>query len=246
MKSENLQVLNRDTIKYIAVFAMLLNHISNAFLERGTFWGELFLDIGYFTAPVMCYFLVEGYYYTRSGKKYGLRLLIFALISQQPYYMALWPEMRWPGILNMMFTLFICFLILEVKHHVRQEACRWLLYAVLIGATNFCDWPVMAGVYTLLFADAYGSPLKMRRAFCIAMAVFVMPMYATNSMLFPVGKAAFLTGCAALGVLAAGAAVLYLYNGRQAKRGKIFSKWFFYLFYPAHLFVIGMIRAFFI
>lgn len=241
MESKNLQVLNRDTIKYIAVFAMLLNHISNAFLERGTFLGELFLDIGYFTAPVMCYFLVEGYYYTRSRKKYGLRLLIFALISQPPYYMALWP-----GILNMMFTLFICFLILEVKYHVSQDACRWLLYAVLIGATNFCDWPVVAGVYTLLFANAYGSPEKMRRAFCIAAAVFILPMHATNSMLFPAGKAVFLTGCSVLGVLAAGVAVLYLYNGRQAKRGKTFSKWFFYLFYPAHLFVIGLIRMIFI
>ena len=33
----------------------------------------------------MCFFLVEGYRYTHSRKKYALRLLIFALISQVPY-----------------------------------------------------------------------------------------------------------------------------------------------------------------
>ena len=29
--------LNRDQIKYIAVFAMLLNHVANIFLQPGTF-----------------------------------------------------------------------------------------------------------------------------------------------------------------------------------------------------------------
>ena len=40
----------RDTIKYFAMFAMLLNHISYIFMETGTFWAEFFTDIGYFTA----------------------------------------------------------------------------------------------------------------------------------------------------------------------------------------------------
>lgn len=80
--------LNRDQIKYIAVFTMLLNHVANIFLQPGTFACEALKDIGYFTAPVMCWFLVEGYRYTRSVKKYAGRLLIFAVISQLPYYLA--------------------------------------------------------------------------------------------------------------------------------------------------------------
>ena len=40
----------------------------------------------------MCWFLVEGYRYTRSVKKYAGRLLIFAVISQLPYYLAFAPE----------------------------------------------------------------------------------------------------------------------------------------------------------
>ena len=40
---------------------------------------HLMVDIGYFTAITMCYFLVEGYHYTRSVKNYALRLLVFGI-----------------------------------------------------------------------------------------------------------------------------------------------------------------------
>ena len=63
------KILNRDAIKYIAMFLMLLNHISTIFMKSGKLWSELFIDLGYFTAIVMCYFLVEGYQYTHSKKE---------------------------------------------------------------------------------------------------------------------------------------------------------------------------------
>ena len=85
MANQGVRLLNRDAIKYIAVFTMLLNHISAIFLQPGSLLGESFRVIGYFTAVTMVYFLVEGYRYTHSRKKYALRLLIFALISQVPY-----------------------------------------------------------------------------------------------------------------------------------------------------------------
>ena len=37
------KVLNRDTIKYIAMFTMLLNHIATIFLTPGTWLFEFFL-----------------------------------------------------------------------------------------------------------------------------------------------------------------------------------------------------------
>ena len=77
--------LNRDEIKLIAMGTMLLNHIATVFMEPGTFLYELFVDIGYFTAITMCYFLVEGWRYTHSRKRYALRLLLFALLSQIPF-----------------------------------------------------------------------------------------------------------------------------------------------------------------
>ena len=50
--------MSRDAIKYVAMLTMLLNHVANIFLVPGTFWREFLVDLGYFTMPVMCYFLV--------------------------------------------------------------------------------------------------------------------------------------------------------------------------------------------
>ena len=91
--------LTRDAIKYLAIFTMLLNHIANVLLPENTILWEVLVDIGYFTAITMCYFLVEGFYYTHSRRKYGERLLIFAGISQVPYTMAFGYSQ-----LNMIFT----------------------------------------------------------------------------------------------------------------------------------------------
>ena len=98
--------LTRDVIKYLAIFTMLLNHIANVLLPENTILWEVFIDIGYFTAITMCYFLVEGFRYTHSRKQYALRLFGFGVVSQVPFSMAFAQN----GILefqdfNMMFTL---------------------------------------------------------------------------------------------------------------------------------------------
>ena len=55
------------------------------------------------------------------------------LISQIPYVMAL----RF-GMLNMLFTLFFCFLILHVRHRVSNGFVRNLLVVLLVFVTLFC------------------------------------------------------------------------------------------------------------
>ena len=118
--------MSRDCIKYIAMAAMFCNHFATVFLKGQTLLYEIFIDIGYFTAITMCYFLVEGFAYTHSRKKYGQRLFVFALISQVPFQMV-------TGYLalNMMFTLFTCFLILVVLEHVWNPQKRYLLIFLL-------------------------------------------------------------------------------------------------------------------
>ena len=149
--------MNRDTIKYIAMFTMLLNHIANVFLTPGTLLFEVFVDVGYFTAITMCYFLVEGYGYTHSKEKYGKRLFLFALLSQVPFNLAFTEEgvIQFTG-MNMIFTLFLCFMILYVREKVpkgRQTACIWGLVAISLCS----DWALLAPIFTIWFADAAQS-----------------------------------------------------------------------------------------
>ena len=120
---------------------MLLNHIANIFLEQGTLLWEIFVDIGYFTAITMCYFLVEGYGYTHSKEKYGNRLLIFAAISQIPFCLAFTKE----GVIsfvnmNMIFTLFLCFLILQAMEKMLPGMRKNLCITGLVLASLYSDW----------------------------------------------------------------------------------------------------------
>ena len=64
--------------------AMFCNHFAYIFLKEGSTGQEVMVDIGYFTAITMCYFLVEGYHYTRSVKNYALRLLDSGSFHRSP------------------------------------------------------------------------------------------------------------------------------------------------------------------
>lgn len=236
-----MQILNRDAIKYFAMLTMLISHVAHIFLVRGTPLYDTFESIGCFTAPVMCFFLVEGYQYTRSKMKYGLRLLLFAVLSQPPFYLAFG---RAYGKLNMLYTLFCCFLILVVLERADRFLLKTGLCALLISFTAVGDWAILAPLCTILLANGWGDRRKMAAGYgflYLCFAALDVQTYTDGSgnwTLRAVTHAMF----AALGILAAGAAVLVFYNGERAKRGQTFSKWFFYLFYPVHLFALYLIK----
>lgn len=232
--------LNRDVIKYVAMVTMLLNHIAHMFLTKGTPTYEVLEDIGFFTAPVMCYFLVEGYGYTRSKLQYGLRLFLFALLSQIPFRLAFGNK----G-LNMIFTLLCCFLILVVMERVSSPLLQTALCVLLTMATVAADWPLVAPILTVMLANGMGNRKKLALGFGAAYFIFAM-LNTQNYMFGEQGnwtpyamRHAALSG---LGILAAGAVVLFFYNGKRAQRGRNFAKWFFYIFYPAHLLVLYFIK----
>lgn len=235
-QSPGWRVLNRDVIKYIAMTAMLLNHIANIFLVPGTLWYEVLVDIGYFTAITMCYFLVEGFRYTHSRKQYALRLFGFGVVSQVPFSMAFAQNdiLEFQDF-NMMFTLFLCFCILLCIETIRNRFLRGVLIVLLIFGSLFCDWALLAPVFTLLFAWAGGNRTRQKASFGAA-ALLYGGMAGLGS-----GQVWEAVGCA-VPILVSAFVILYLYNGRRAARGRTFYKWFFYAFYPAHLLVLGLLR----
>ena len=148
--------MNRDTIKMLAMATMLVNHIANVFMPAGAPLTNLCLYIGYFTAVTMCYFLVEGYGYTHSKTQYAGRLFGFAVLAQLPYQLV-FPEHGMAGMLqfNMLFTLLLCFLVLAAQEKIHSGFLRVFCIVLLIFASIFCDWALLAPVFTLLFAWAY-------------------------------------------------------------------------------------------
>lgn len=251
--------MNRDQIKYVAMFTMLLNHIANIFLEPGTLLFEVMVDIGYFTAITMCYFLVEGYGYTRSKEKYGKRLLLFALISEIPFCLAFTED----GIIsfvnmNMIFTLFLCFLILYAMEKITSPPRRTLCIWGLILASAYSDWALLAPIFTYWFAscglrDLQGKMLSVGkknverkkllwRVFGKAMLLFGLLNLVENVETSTPAVALLRSLGAVAGILLSALCIIYLYNGKRSEKHRTFSKWFFYIFYPAHLLILGLLR----
>lgn len=190
----------------------------------------------------MCYFLVEGYAYTHSRLRYGFRLFLFAVISQIPFMLAF----QQSG-LNMIFTLFFCFLLLAVMEKVDSALPRMGLGVLLIIATLYGDWGLIAPLFTIFFYNGWKDRKKTAFGFGVCYALFVL-LNVQNYMNGQKGNwtahAVFHALLCGLGILAAGIVILLFYNGKRMERGKNFSKWFFYLFYPGHLLLLYLIKTF--
>ena len=220
------------------MFTMFLNHFALTLLDPNTILFEVFVNIGYFTAITMCYFLVEGYGYTHSKKKYAQRLAVFAFVSEIPYVLALGYYQ-----LNMMFTLLMCFGILVLLDKKEMGMKRYILVILLVFVSVFSDWALMAPVFTIMFAVWKNNKNRQALAYILAAVVFGLFNYMNYAGAgYPFGEAILHTLCSILGIIVSGIVILCFYNGKCALRGKKFSKWFFYVFYPAHLAILAVIR----
>ena len=239
--------LSRDAVKYLAILAMTFNHIAFALLEPGTVIREVFRDIGSFTAITMCWFLVEGYHLTRDKKAYAKRLLLFAVLSEAPYYLALGQKQ-----LDVLFTLLICFGILRVLEREHDLTLRPVKITLLIALSLVCDWALYLPAETLLFEKARGDRRKAASAYAKVTAVYflisLLELRGTPLQGAPASGAAFeiLLVIRALGRVAgmalSGVVVLCCCNGKKSERFPKWDKWFFYVYYPAHLTVLAILK----
>jgi len=99
-----------DTLKLLAMLTMLIDHIGYMFFPNY----RIFRTIGRLAFPIFAYQLSVGYVKTSNLKKYSIRLLGFALISQIPYSFFS-PTLDFePLRLNIMFTLLLALGVLYV------------------------------------------------------------------------------------------------------------------------------------
>lgn len=232
--------LSADIIKYIAAAAMLIDHIAWCFADTYTAAGMIMHTIGRITAPIMCYFIAEGYHYTRNVKKYLLRLGIFAVISWIPYnYMEIGALPFGDGWLRLMqsviFTFFLGLLALAAIHkETIPKAVRVIIVILLCAFSTIGDWPVLGVVWIILFDRYRGDFKKQAAAFAVSSVVLLTLMLIVIMGESP-AEALF-----QYGVLLA-LVPLYLYNGGKGRTGG-FNKWFFYIFYPLHMLLLGLIK----
>src|SRR4030065_495614 len=85
-----------DTLKIIGIVTMAIDHIGLILYPEVI----LLRVIGRLAFPIFAWYLVQGYMHTSSLKKYALRLGIFAVAIQAPYYFV-----THLSNLNILFTL---------------------------------------------------------------------------------------------------------------------------------------------
>ena len=134
---------------------------------------------------------------------------------------------------------FICFLILVVREKVENSTLQTILVVLLVCVTIISDWAILAAIFTILFDEWKGDRKKIWDAYKIAIGAFGVMNLLGNLDVYSVPKAILCALGSCMGILCSGLVIQYLYNGKRAMHGRTISKWFFYIFYPAHLLLLG-------
>lgn len=221
--------LDTDLLKLAAVLAMLIDHIGGKFFpEIGMFrW------IGRLAFPLFCYCMTVGLLYTRDIKRYLTRLAIFAFVSQPFYILASHPwdwQAEWMN-LNIFFTLFFSLLAM-----VGVKERRWWLFVLsfLILSLFGFDYSANGVVLMLIFYLCRNHP----KAGAVLFVLQYLPALWNGDPTNPL--------CLDLGFLCVNWVFFAIFAGLlifpRTHSGLKIPKYFFYLFYPAHLLAIGLVR----
>lgn len=185
---------------------------------------------------IMCFFVAEGYTYTSNLKKYLLRLFIAAVISHVPYALCfkftVWEFWYVTGVL---WGLFLGLLAVTLWKRLRAPVwVRLLLLGLCCLLAYPANWNYIAVLWIFGFAVFRESPKKQWSFFGLVTLLYVLQYFVYGSTL-PVWLRPFVLLCVPL---------LLCYNHTLGRRSKVLQ-WGYYLFYPAHLLVLTLLREIF-
>lgn len=244
------KILDSNQLKLIAIIAMTVDHIAWAMFDGypSALLPLVMHIIGRLTCPIMCYFIAEGYHYTRNINKYTFRLFAFAFISHFAYIFASndfvdfksFIPFYYGNFLNqtsVMWSLAWGLVMLRIADSKRIKSIYKVLLVILICIITLpSDWSCIAALCIMAIGTNRGDFRKQ-----MSWMIFYVALYSLVYF-FAIDKA---YGILQMGVVLS-IPVIAMYNGKRGKNPKInkFMKWFFYIFYPLHLFVIGLINYF--
>jgi len=227
--------LTGNALKIIAAISMTVDHVGFMFYPT-VFWLRY---VGRIALPVFMFMIAEGCQHTRNRLRYYLMVVALAVLCQSVYTLT---TGSWFLCVPVSFSMAIPLVY-------GLQACKRALFggkpwvAALWGVGLCCAiaglwklnktvdldygfWGTMLPVAASLFRQKEDAPLWLRRLDCnlvhvLAMAVAMVPLA------LDMGQWQWWSFLAV--------PLLMAYSG---KRGKLPMKYFFYIFYPAHLAVL--------
>ena len=241
--------INRDMLKYLAVIPMVIGHFCG-YLSEEILYKDMnlavfvLMQMSLFAPPIFFFFITEGFRYTRSRKKYAIRLLWFAFINQVPFCLANHGTLLTTDLflnLNIIFTLFfglISIMIWETKLNIFIRIPLIVLLDILTFILS-AEWMIF-GIPIMLGFHIFRDTPKRRFLWFLSMITLHELMQGIFSF-----SGWFYTGLSALITFVAMMLAYYLlfnhYNGEKGKHPE-FAKWFFYILYPVHLWLIYIVK----
>ena len=250
MEKEKNRGITGGALKWFAVVTMFIDHCTAVFFltwywpqrrlagiypsitdtARTVYW--ILRGVGRFAFPIYCFLLVEGFFHTRNVKKYLGRLLLFGIVSEIPFDLAFdRMAFSWSS-QNVYFTLFLGLLAVWLWDTLTKkqaaDAPLWQrIGGVLLGALALAGCMYAAhrgetdygweGVLVIFWMYLFRKKEWLR-------ALTAGPALLAAGMVEAVSWPDFL--------------LFHFYNGQRGRQ----PKYFFYVFYPAHLALLVLVR----
>ncbi|MGB8455300.1 MAG: TraX family protein [Anaerocolumna sp.] len=223
--------MNGYTLKLIAIITMFIDHMTAILIPQDTTIYWIGRSIGRLAFPIFCFLLVEGFLHTHNVKKYLARLGVFALISEIPFDLAFADKSVHYGYLmhqNIFFTLFIGLAVIYLMSMIERNFAGNIFLSNAFDSLAVIAGCILAAILTTDY-DYKGVLLIVvfyvfrGNKILLTLAVFLV------NTLFGI----WIQVLAALSMLC-----IWFYNG---KRGPQDNKYIFYIFYPAHIFILYLI-----
>ena len=255
--------LTGKDIKLIATCAMVVDHFSKTVFSDAIWllWNNgiissalydtcngikfnVLFPIGHMAFPLFCFLLVEAYCNTHSKRKYILSLLLFAFISEPFFDLCFFGSLLsqsgqvpffFPSYQNVFFTLFLGAFTLAELEQIKKMS--WFRQKYLSSIAQIGCVLCSSLIAILIRSDysAYGLFLIAGLYLFSSKRIFQVLVILIVSILFENKQPSLFTLLLCIVVL--------LYNG---KRGKICHKYFYYIFYPAHLLLLYLASLLFV
>ncbi|MEG0712764.1 MAG: TraX family protein [Niameybacter sp.] len=220
--------LDSNFLKLIAILAMTLDHVGKSLFPEMI----ILQIIGRLAFPIFAYCIVVGCLYTHDFKKYILRLGLFAIISQPIYAlrvsMTFQEYLQNLGLWNIFFTLILGALAVKTL-----EQKKWMMFVGVLAIVSIFNFDYgISGVLLMVFFYLFRQ--KPLLSILVTGCMLATPFLSGGEFsLF--GWMIDIQGFATLALIP-----IFCQTHFNVK----VSKYFFYVYYPAHLLAIYLIGLF--
>lgn len=238
--------LTAAVLHIIAMTLMLMDHLWATLLPAR----EWLTCAGRVAFPIFAFMAVEGYFHTRSFKKYILRMLLFAVLSEIPFDLMYGGTWFYPVHQNVLWTFLLSLLGVWLMEQVRKKGKTWMYLLV-------CVLVVPAGLVlgTLCMVDYYGVGvltvfvfyfLHGRKWWCFLgqlAALYWLNVELLGGLMYPVQLLGMEFELCQQGLALLALIPIWLYRGRQGYHSKPFQ-YICYAFYPVHMLLLVAVLNF--